>query len=127
VGSSDLALGEAGRERAAGASRDYERGLRDARRARLELAGAETHAHELERSRSVVRPVASGDARKPEPASEAASLEVDRGEDGDADRKSGAGVVPERCFEPSLARSQAAYEPPAAVSLPVNRIVRMSE
>src|SRR5207249_8285943 len=94
------------------------------RRAQVERAGAGAHAQELERPRPVMRPLATGDAREPEQAREAPGSEVDCGEDGDARHAPGGSGVPSRCCDASFARSQAAYELPAAVSLPLNMTVR---
>ena len=53
---------------------------------------------------------------------EAARFDVDRGEDEEAPHAPGGDAA---ALAASLLRSQAAYELPAAVSLPVNRIARM--
>jgi len=77
-------------------------------------------ADQIESTRREVGPIAAAEGGQAEQASERARLEVDGGENGDA------GHAPDAGFLDSLARSQAAYEVPAAVSFPVKRTVRMS-
>ena len=63
----------------------------------------------------------TGDGGETEMPREAARLDVDGGEDEQAPHAPGEDAA----LAASLLRSQAAYELPAAVSLPVNRMARM--
>ena len=130
LGHDQIALGEVGRERAADAGRDHQRRRLDAGGARRRGARRASPTQTISSAppRKCGQALA-GDAVEAQMAGQTARLEIDGGDDEDAGHASLGGVGPEpsrRCELRALARSQAAYELPAAVSRPVNRIVRIS-
>ena len=132
LGHDEIAFDEIRRESAADAGRDDERDRCGAGGPRLEVGGSRARADQLERARPEMRPRARGDRLEAQVPSESAGLEIDGGDDEDAGHASLGRGGPESFsewiapFAASLARSHAAYELPAAVSRPVNRIARIS-
>src|SRR5206468_1333245 len=132
IGHAEFAFGEIRRECAVGAGRDHERDRCGAGGPRREVAGARARADQLERARPEMRPRARGDPLEAQVPSESAGLEIDGGDDEDAGHASLGRGGPESFsewiapFAASLARSHAAYELPAGVSRPENRIAGIS-
>src|SRR4029453_9685545 len=122
LGHDEITLGKIGRERPADAGRDHQGRRRRSGDACLQRSGARARADELEGTAAKMRPGAPDDAIEAQVPGQTAGLEIDSGDDEDAGHGSLDGVGPESLAEPdvpfaaSLARSQAAYELPAAVS-----------
>jgi hypothetical protein len=85
------------------------------------VRGGDPDHGDLERGTAEAERV-TGDGSQTEVPREAARFDVDGGEDEEAPHAPGGD---DAALAASLLRSQAAYELPAAVSLPVNRMARM--
>ena len=85
------------------------------------MAGGEADHGDLERTAAEARDV-TGNGSETEMPRETARFDVDGREDEEAPHAPGGD---DAALAASLLRSQAAYELPAAVSLPVNRMARM--
>src|SRR2546425_964166 len=110
----EIAFDEIGRERAADAGRDHERGRYGSGDPRLEVGGPRARADQLERAPPEMRPRTRGNALETQVSSQTAGFEIDGSDDEHAGHASLGGVRPESfpawsaLFAASLARSHAA-------------------